>query len=224
VTGRFIHYPDLAARIAEEGAAGAALLVGVDGPGASGKSTLARHLASHLGAHGGPKGARHASSAALVHVDDFYQPARKRFQGSVAERPVGADFDRERLAREVLTPLRAGLPARYRRYDWSSDALEPGDTIAVGPRVVVEGVYATSAPLRAFYDVTLWVECPRNLRLERGLARDGAAAAPRWLDWMAGEDLYIARENPRQHATFVCDGSHGRADQGVWLLDGSYSP
>jgi len=207
VTGRFIRYPDFVALLAEEHA-GAPLLVGVDGAGASGKSTLARHLASQLG-------------SALVHVDDFYQPSRKRFQGPVGERPVGADYDRARLAREVLTPLRAGLPAGYRRYDWIVDALEPEPTIAEGPRVVVEGVYATSEPLRAFYDVTLWVECPREERLERGLARDGAAAKPRWLDWMAGEDLYIARENPRRRATFVCDGSHGRPDDGLWLLDGT---
>jgi uridine kinase len=210
VPGLFIPYSDLALGCAARRAGAATLLIGIDGPGASGKSTLARRLATHL-----------VPPAAVVHVDDFHHPTRKRFHGPVDQRPVAADYDRERLASEVLVPLRARQTARYRRYDWDGDALAPAETLVAGPLVVIEGVYATSAPLRGFYDVTLWVDCPRELRLERGLARDGPAARERWLDWMAGEDLYVARENPRQHATFVCDGSRGLDDEGVWLLNGT---
>ena len=92
MTGRFLRYPDFVAHLVERHAS-APLQIGIDGAGGSGKSTLARQLAIQLGAFAAGAGASHPRGAALVHVDDFYQPSTKRFHGPVGERPIGADFD-----------------------------------------------------------------------------------------------------------------------------------
>jgi len=178
------------------------LCIGVDGAGASGKSTIARQLALA------------APDFQVIALDDFYRPSRERYPGPVAQRPIAADYDLERLRREVLEPLASGRSAAYRRYDWRTDAVGTERVAVEKPSVVLEGIYSSSATLAPFLDLAIWVECPRELRLTRGLARDGEPMRARWeLDWMPGEELYLQNERPRERAAFVCDG--GRDDLGA---------
>jgi len=74
--------------------------------------------------------------------------------------------------------------------------------------VVIEGVYTLRPELRPLYDVRIWVECPRRLRLARGLARDGEAARARWeRDWMPAEDRYVAECCPAAGVDLVVSGA-----------------
>lgn len=185
----------------------APLIFGVDGAGASGKSSIARQLALS------------APDIQVIALDDFYRPSAARHRGPVSERPIAADYDLERLVREVLAPLAGGRSAAYQRYDWHADGVGAERVAVVKPIVVLEGVYATSAMLAPFLDVAVWVECPRELRLARGLARDGEGARPRWeLDWMPGEDLYMEKERPSDRAAFVCDGARADPAERVALI------
>src|SRR6188768_3885541 len=77
--------------------------IGIDGAGASGKSSIARQLA------------RAAPDFQVIALDDFYRPSRERYPGPVAQRPTAADYDLERLTREVLEPRASGRCAAYRR-------------------------------------------------------------------------------------------------------------
>ncbi|MFZ5816475.1 MAG: uridine kinase family protein, partial [Bacillota bacterium] len=125
------------------------LLVGIDGCGGSGKSTCGRLLAE----------AR--PDVTLVHMDDFYRPAAERPEGTARTKPIGADFDWERVRRQVLEPLLRDQPGRYQAYDWGADRVGgPWRVVPVGGIVAVEGVTATRAELRELYDFRIWVECP----------------------------------------------------------------
>jgi uridine kinase len=183
------------------------VLVCIDGAGGSGKSTIARELANA------------ADDIQVVAQDDFYRPSVERFSGPPSLCPHGADFDLARLRSEVLEPLRQGRAVEYRVYDWDADALTGVVVPVTKPIVVVEGVYSSSVAQRSLFDVTLWVESPRELRLSRGLARDGEVARARWeLDWMPKEDRYIEEEHPHEHAAIVCDGSREDLAAGVLVL------
>jgi uridine kinase len=157
----------------------------------------------------------------VVHGDDFYRPAADRYVGPIAERPIGADFDLGRLRAEVLLPLRSGLLAAYHVYDWTRDCVLAQTIPVTKSIVIVEGVYSFSAAQSGFFDFSVWVECSRNVRLARGLERDGEAARSRWeQDWMVGEDQYIQRECPRDRVALVCDGSGDGCSSGVVVLRG----
>ena len=172
------------------------VLVCIDGPGGSGKSTLAKGLAEVSG------------DIQVIHLDDFYRPSAARYAGPIAERPTGADFDLGRFRAEALEPLGSGLPAAYHIYDWTTDRVSAHTVPVTRPLVVVEGVYSFCLALAPFYDFSIWVECPRDVRLARGIARDGEGARARWeQDWMLGEDAYVQSESPRDRAALVCDGS-----------------
>jgi uridine kinase len=80
--------------------------------------------------------------------------------------------------------------------------------VAPGRVLVVEGVSSTRSEVGLDWDLTVWVDAPRELRLARARRRDGEAMLARWLsDWMPSEERYAERERPRERVDLVVDGS-----------------
>lgn len=178
---------------------GRTVRVGIDGPGASGKSTLATGLAAVL------------PEAVLVAGDDFYRPESDSKRSAFE---VAGLFDLPRLASQVLIPHTEGRVLHYQRYDWEAGTL--GDWVhgAGGTPLIVEGIYSTHQTLRDFYDLRIWVTTPRAVRLARGIERDGEEARSKWVDvWMPAEGRYIADQAPQDHAHLVLDGTGAIVDQ-----------
>ncbi|MGG5255137.1 uridine kinase family protein [Neobacillus sp. SM06] len=173
------------------------LLIGIDGCGGAGKSTLARNLAKNF------------TNCTIVHMDDFYHPSEKIIKADPAVKPIGADFDWERLENQLLLPLTQGQNGSYQRYDWDTDKMAEWHTVPATGIVVIEGVYSTRKELFGFYDLTIWVNTPRETRLKRGLERDGEGARSMWEEnWMVSEDLYVKKQQPDQRVNFIVDGTY----------------
>ncbi|MDX2389013.1 MULTISPECIES: uridine kinase [unclassified Streptomyces] len=191
MTGALPDIEELAATVRAVAAGrGRAVLLGIDGPGASGKSTLAALLADRLG------------PAAVVHIDDFHLPSAERRR--VDRVAVAAHFDLRRLHEQVLRPAAEGAAVRYQHYDWDQDRLAGWTSLPPGTPLVVEGVHALHADLRHLYTYRVFCDAPRELRLSRGLERDGEEARSLWVDeWMPAEDRYLAAHTPHRHADIV---------------------
>jgi uridine kinase len=171
------------------------LIVGIDGPGGSGKSTLGRLLGATLG-------------AVVVEGDDFYWPSPQPEAPDLDGKTIGSNFDWRRLRDQVIAPAAARLPVRYQRYDWDNDQLGVWVEIAAGAPIVIEGLFVTRPEIRHLLTVRIWVETPRTTRLARGLARDGEKARTQWEEeWMPEEDRYVEQLAPASHCEFVVDGS-----------------
>jgi uridine kinase len=117
------------------------------------------------------------------------------------------------LVEQVLEPLGRGETARFVPNDWGGPP-KPEVVIEPGGAVIVEGVTASREAFRPYLAFSIWVETPRELRLARGLERDGEAMREQWLAWMAAEDEYVDRERPQEHAEVVLAG-----DQPIDRLD-----
>ena len=90
----------------------------------------------------------------------------------------------------------------------STIGLAEWHTVPIGGVVVVEGVYSTRDELAGSYDVTIWLECPPEIRLARGIARNGESMREIWeQDWMVAEDLYIQHQHPELRADVLIDSS-----------------
>jgi hypothetical protein len=72
---------------------------------------------------------------------------------------------------------------------------------------VLEGVGAGSLVTVPWVGVLVWVEAPRDLRMRRGIERDGEAFAPYWERWAAAEVDHFARHRTRERADLVLDGT-----------------
>ncbi len=171
-------------------------LIAIDGHGGAGKTFLAGELTRRLD--------RHHIASQVVHFDDFYLPSRNRSKWS--EKLIGGDFDWRRLESQVLRPLRKGRRSRYDVYDWQHDRLEGVKKLTAKGIIFIEGVYTTRPELARYYDLKIWVACPRTVCLARGLARDGKDVKGRWLMWMARESKYVNACHPHRSADILVDG------------------
>jgi uridine kinase len=145
------------------------------------------------GAAGKTSFARSIPDAEIVSTDEFWD---------------GNEFDLSRLRREVFDRLAAGQAARFASFDWVAQEPRGKRTVRPAGTVVVEGVCALHRLFRDDYDLRVWVEAPRDVRLARGVARDGEEARATWEEiWMPMEDRYVARDNPVAAADLIVDGT-----------------
>jgi hypothetical protein len=91
-------------------------VIGIDGPGGAGKSTLAARTARLL------------NDAPVIHTDDF----------ASWENPT--DWW-PRLHDQVLLPLSRAQPGRYQRYDWDNHQLAEWHEVPMGEYLVLERSY-----------------------------------------------------------------------------------
>lgn len=171
------------AAVAALGALERTVWVGVDGTGAAGKSTLASRIAAAV------------ARVSVVRVDDFAGPRVR-------------EWDWYRFRAQVVLPLLAGRPARYQRWDWDRDIGAEWHDVPVGRIVLIEGVSSTRDEVGVPWDLTVWVETPRDVRLARARERDGAELLATWLDcWLPSEERYIKRQAPQQRVDLIVSGT-----------------
>ena len=72
-----------------------------------------------------------------------------------------------------------------------------------GPLLVLEGVGSGSLRVADLGTVVVWVEAPHDVRMSRGIDRDGDAFAPHWAAWAAAEAEHFARHRTRERADLV---------------------
>lgn len=103
----------------------------------------------------------------------------------------------------VLEPLSRGESGRFRRWDWLAGAR--AEQVVVEPEgwVIVEGVGSGSGQCREFLSALVWVEAEADVRMARGIERDGEAYRPHWERWARQEAELFAREDTREHADLV---------------------
>lgn len=163
---------------------GTGRLVCIDGPAGSGKTTLAAEIASLAG------------GAAVVHMDDLYEG-----WGGLAR------VDEQ--VHTLLRPLVDGFSGSYRRWDWPGNAWAETVLVPPAPLLVLEGVGSGSRAHRDLITVLAWVEVPFDLRMVRGLERDGDGVSEHWQRWADDEHELFARERTRERADLVLDGRAG---------------
>ena len=106
----------------------------------------------------------------------------------------------------MLEPLRRGRPGRYQRYDWAAGAFDGWVDLPVPEVLVLEGCGSARRQVDPLVVLSAWVEAPPDVRLARGLARDGEAERPHWERWMRDEAAHFARERTAERADVRLDG------------------
>jgi len=171
---------------------GGPLLVAIDGPGCSGKSTLAQSLEVMLG-----------DAAISIGTDEFFVPLSEQ---DLKCDPAAAVQDgiahlRWHELRTTLDRLAQGQGARFRPYDWEDDVLGPIRSVPSKPVVLVEGLYSMHYCLRGAYAFKLWVDGASHTRMSRVTARDGERLLNLWHSvYIPRESSYLRSQRPFDHA------------------------
>lgn len=177
-------------------AAGPTRVLAIDGPSGSGKTSLAARLASRR------------PDLPVLHMDDLY-PGWDGLAQSTG------------LLAEVLSALHGGRPAAYRRWDWERHTWAEAHPVPPTANLVVEGVGSGGLAGAPYLSMLWWVEAPREVRMTRGIERDGEVFRPHWERWAAQEAALFAEERTRERADLRIDGApsidHDRESQVVLL-------
>ena len=161
-------------------------LVAVDGPSGAGKTWFADRLGR-------------ATGAPVVHTDDLLDGWDDQFT-----------FWR-RLEESVLSPMRRGRAAEYRRYDWTCGRF--GDEVVrvePPPVLIVEGVSSAREVVRPELSLSVFVSAPPELCVSRVVERDGGhdIAFAAYLDrWRRAEARHFAADGTAAHADLLVDGA-----------------
>lgn len=161
------------------------VLLAIDGCSGAGKTTCAAALAA-------------AFDAAVFHMDDFFLSPHRKTAERLAQ--PGGNVDYERVAAEVLSPLKRGETVYLRRYDCHSGRLLPPKAVKPARLAVVEGVYSCHPVLRDAYDAAVFLTVPPEIQRRRIIAREGAEK------WTRFEREWIPLENRYFEAFHVAEG------------------
>lgn len=169
------------------------LLLTIDGPCGSGKTTMADLLSRLL-------------PAPVIHMDDFYVPIAQK----TAERLSipGGNANIERLMEECLLPWQRDGQTSYRPYLCHEDRFLEPRIIAKSHVTILEGSYSNMPPVRAMADVRVYLTIDEPTQLARIEQRNG----PERLK------LFISRWIPLEQAYHR---AYGLPDDGCLIVSGS---
>lgn len=143
-------------------------LICIDGLAGSGKTTFAGVVST-------------LSRAPVIQLDDIY-PGWRGLDEVAAE------------VLPMLLDLAAGRTGRHRRWDWEQMAYVAEVEVDPTPLLILEGVGSGQRAWADLITVLVWLDAPREVRLQRGLERDGAAVRDQWIHWQDDELDLLARE------------------------------
>jgi uridine kinase len=188
--GTVRRFSDLARRVRTAAPRlGPVRLIVVDGPTGSGKTTFARRLATAVRGRG--------LSVAEIHTDDLLDGWSDMVTFW------------SRLDDGVLQRVRRGEPGGFRRYDWHQGSFEQGwQQVPVTDVLLVDGVTTARAASRPLCVLSVYlVVVDAELRLRRGIARDGEELRPDLVRWAQREERYFATEQTATYVDLLVDGA-----------------
>jgi uridine kinase len=156
-----------------------------------------------------------STPVSIVRTDNFFRPSSERTD----KHAILADLDWKRLRDQVLIPLHCGESAHFQLYDWPEDRLKDWMTISAGGVAIIDGIVSTRRELATYYDLRIWLSCPRDIRVGRLLDR-GDTSAREIKSWLPSEDRYIASHHPEARAHLVIDttASTSSEDGSRWFV------
>ncbi len=149
----------------------------IDGPAGAGKTTLAAEIIETIGL------------GEVIHCDDLYNGWDDALTPTL-----------ERTIREqIITPISDKAPIHYRKYDWVAGGY--GQMISLGPTplIILEGVGCALPSVTKLADLSIWMDIPFDLGLERVVKRDGAGIRKEMLVWIARQNEFFAENRNREN-------------------------
>lgn len=143
-------------------------VIGIDGLGGAGKSTVSESVCSYLENSG--------IHTILLHIDDFIHVRDVRYNPAYTEWQCYYDlqwrYDRFIKTIEKLKAVQ-GEEVEAELYDKENDCYFTERYSVKGKTaVIVEGIFLQRQELQGVFDYMIYIDVPENIRLDRVLKRD----------------------------------------------------
>jgi uridine kinase len=155
------------------------VLLAIDGPAGSGKTTLASKFEAEY---------KLTASVQVIHMDDLYNGW---------EQALSQDLT-TKLA-EIVQAHKSGKDFYLAKFNW--DAMEFGEArlLHSSQVLILEGVGAAQKIVRDAGAKTYWIEAPAEIGLQRVLERDGHHLRESMLNWQSYQDAHFMMDKTAEN-------------------------
>lgn len=185
-------------------------VIGIDGMGGAGKTTISEEISEELHAQEIP--------VIILHIDDFIHPRCVRYRDDVPEWKCYYDLQwRYAPLLELLSAFRhdGAFSGTVQLYNKEADCYDAQEiSIPENTVIIVEGVFLQRPELNGVFDAVIYLDVPESVRLERVLKRDGyigdadAIRAKYENRYFPAERHYAESCKPADGADFVVEMHH----------------
>ncbi len=149
----------------------------IDGPAGAGKTTLAKEIVTTMGV------------GEIIHCDDLYNGWDDALTPTLEKS----------IKDQILIPIQEKAPVSYRKYDWVAGRFGELRVLPATPLIILEGVGCALSSVANVADLSIWIDIPLDLGLERVLKRDGAAIRQEMIVWITRQDEFFAAHRNREN-------------------------
>jgi len=169
--------PELTAKCGES------IVITIDGPAGSGKTTLAKELSSVL------------DSCYTIHMDDLYEGWDSTLNLKLTDK-----------LKTILSCLMNENRIRFTPFDWLESKFGSQVDVAAPKYLMIEGVGSGQIAIRDFVSLSLWIEVFPDLGLERVIKRDGPSVAEFMPAFIVAQNAHFEKEDTRKSADYRLSG------------------
>ena len=165
---------------------GKTVLITIDGPAGSGKTTLATALASNL------------ADSQIIHMDDLYRGWQNTLTDSLTKNLL-----------EIVDKVRNQAKVSYEKFDWLANSINSVGGIVEYPAprfLIFEGVGSGQSAIRGDISLSIWIEVPVDVGLERVIARDGEIVRDHMQAFLMEQQSHFKKEATQTYAEYLVSG------------------
>lgn len=167
---------------------GKKVIIAIDGPCTSGKSTLGDKLSKKY-------------SALLFHTDDYFLHPSRKTKERLSQ--SGGNFDFERMKLEIFDNLYEEVIVSN-HFNCSTNQMESRSPKNNTNVIVVEGSYSLHSTLFDYYTLKILLTIDPQTQLERISKRNGIKMLDRFVEeWIPMENSYFIKEDLQNRVDYT---------------------
>ena len=162
---------------------GTSIVITIDGPAGSGKTTLAKELELEL------------EGCYTIHMDDLYEGWGSTLTPKLTQK-----------LREILLEVEIENQISFTPFNWLENNLAPEIKLPAPKYLILEGVGSGQNAIKDFVSLALWIEVLPEVGLERVIKRDGPAVAQFMPAFLLLQGAHFEKEATKKRADYRLSG------------------
>lgn len=191
-------------------------VIGIDGPGGAGKTTISQNLKEKLEEQG--------YKCIVLHIDDFITSRSIRYNNSFEEWYCHYVFQwrYNYLVEKILKPAKARhhIQDNIEFYEKHTDTYRI-EFVNIGKNdiIILEGIFIQRAELREYLDYVIYMDIGREEVIKRVINRDVYIGNKEEIlekynaRYFPSEDRYCKTVKPKKRADFLIENEKWRVDE-----------